>query len=269
MLLNHWIKSLGIVTQVRLTYAAIVNTDFHSAINVNVCQEIDGGSGFGRVTFDTNSCDCTGPRTLRAKCRRTRPNPREGHIQDYDRECDDRDPAVLCFPAEDADRNDDCSCTKIDKKYGSKPPHTTTGIACSQPLSAKWASNIKAIDVYSTVVTSKPQRSEIHGCYTETTRGRRLNNHYPCGSAADNGDILAFANGDDYHACIETNDDTPDRINFEWVIQSPWGHLKRDDGSQYDLRDLFHVDRTTGSDKYHGSIVLLNEHGEELDRYDP
>ncbi|KAF2769193.1 hypothetical protein EJ03DRAFT_99748 [Teratosphaeria nubilosa] len=269
MLRNQWIKSLGMVTQVCLTYAQIINADFFSAINVNVCQEMNGGSGFGRVTFDTNSCDCTGPKTFKARCRRTRPNPREGYIQEYSRDCDPRDPSVLCFPTEDARRNDDCSCVQIDKKIGSKPPHTTTGVACSNPLNAKWDVNIKAIDVYSTIVTTKPQRSEIQGCYTETTRGRRLNNHYPCGSAADNGNVLAFANGDDYHACIETNDDTPDRINFEWVIQSPWGHLKRDDGSNYDLRDLLHIDRTADSKKYRGSVVLLDHLGEELDRYDP
>ncbi|KAF2767255.1 hypothetical protein EJ03DRAFT_329406 [Teratosphaeria nubilosa] len=195
-------------------------------------------------------------------------------MQDYTRDCDPRDNTVLCYPTEDSKPGyEDCSCMRYPKKIGSKPPHDQEGIACSLPVSAQWDISIKAIDVYATVVTSKGDRSQIQGCWTESISGRHLATHYPCGSAADNGAVVALANGDSYHGCIEANDDTPSRINFEWVLQSPFGHPngKRDEnGVRHDLRDILRINRTALDPKKHrGSVVLVDPNGEVLDRFDP
>lgn len=242
---------------------AIVNTDFLSAIEVNVCQEDDGGYGFGRVTYETNSCECLGPNKFRAYCKMPRPNPSNPGHHVLERDCDPRSKNVVCLPTEDSDMlNADCACQPIQTKKGSKPPGDTDGIACSGGV--KFAKpgeykKVEAIDVDSLIMATT--QVGLQGCYVQQGADvHEIASHYPCENVQDK---LRFFAHESYQACIEGNDNTPQRINFDWIIRSPLGR-KRDGTEVHDLASILQYDHSVSTKGWQGGVVLVDQDGEEL-----
>ncbi|KAJ6287352.1 RNA dependent RNA polymerase-domain-containing protein [Bipolaris maydis] len=240
----------------KVSYQQIINTDFASAIDVNVCQEMDSHSVFNRISWATRTCECTTPYSFRASCVRTYPNARENYIGSYDRKCDPRDEtSVFCIPTENNDLvYTDCSCKRIPKKVGQKPPGKSNGVGCSGGLTL---GQTHTMSVYSTIVFATGTTSrQVDGCYVQnSSTGTELAANYPC-PLNNNGHVLEFEKGATYQACVEGDDDSPDTISFQWIVTSSIGHSKRDEFMQ-----AVSYDKSVARERRNFKDVLLSRGG--------
>lgn len=252
---------------------AIIATDFESAVDMNLCSELDGGYGPGRVVYDTIDCTCISETAFNATCLRLRPNEREHYRRGYARDCDPRDKTVQCLPTHDSSlKVNDCCCLRTPKRLGSLPPHDADGIACSGGI--RFGTGIgrdpmfkSSVAVWSEIIVSTQKGME--GCYVQdSSTGKHMSAYYPCINTGKFGSVLDLPGRSTYQACIEADDYTPDRINFLWFLSSPVGHGRRDGATVPLLSgESIIYDHSLASPNWKGEIILRDENGEEVTRF--
>lgn len=251
---------------------AIITTDFASAVDVNVCSEYDGKHGPGPVSYMTSSCECLTINSFRATCHRTRPVETAAYYhRELIRDCDPRNPAVLCSPTTESNSWDftDCACIRPVKKVGSKPPRDPDGVACSGGIHFEFFRPDRYVlfTLYSTITTS--ERQGVRGCYVQNSSTRQqVATSYPCDSGQF-GSTLQIDTRNTYQACIDADDNSPSRINFEWQLTSAFGRLKRGGygRSAQHMHDHVHYEHSLATPTWHGEVVLHDQNGEEISRF--
>ncbi|KAE9961743.1 hypothetical protein EG328_001812 [Venturia inaequalis] len=206
--------------------------EFASAKGINLCaRKFDGGSGFGRVSFTTESAACRGEKKMHLWCQYTHPTNRiRGEI--YDCEGDES-----CVPHEyqpghlgDAD----AGCIVLRSPSGVKGSGDTDNHACSSGI------NIGNDDIY--ILSSiSPDDSfryldGITTCIISKSGSNRITDRIysksPCPKTST---LLKLAKKTTYQACVFTALSLAKKsVGFTWHISSP-GKLNNRRGLEHQV----------------------------------
>ncbi|KAF7190964.1 hypothetical protein HII31_08123 [Pseudocercospora fuligena] len=241
-------------------------TDFWSAIHVNVCSELNKGG----LSYKTESCECTSPNTIRASC-----ISGSGQIHQHVRHCSTRNRIQVCLTSENSPQTKpDCACKPKQRKKGSKAPNDKDGIACSGGIHflAALARGVEAVNVWSTI-TGTPA-DKIGSCWVQDNKGHTLTTYAPCVFDQGGVPLRLPLHSDGVHgvptfqACIEAPDNDPAKVDFQWVVTSPFGHptnhKRNDDGSSGEIENLVGYDGSMATRGWQGGVVVRHENGEEV-----